>query len=168
MITPGKFIPSIAVLFLFVIALPTMYSCTPNDRGGVHIPVPKDTSSLSKIDHFIPVEEINRFRAGFAVQRDTLARQFPGLYFPVSETFNKQALLDLLKDSANVGIRVYYGLRSGNDRNEVRLILVGVNSEGKDLFYDRGGESGKLAAQASQSGGRGGAEYGQCDPPCFE
>jgi hypothetical protein len=143
-------------------------SCTPKEQGGVRIPVPKDTSALSKIDHFIPVEQINSFRGSFSAQRDTLARQYPGLYLPLSETFNKQALLDLLKDSTNVGVRIYYGIKTGNNRNEVRLMLVGVNSEGKDLFYQKGGEAGKLAAQLPPKGGVGGVEYGQCDPPCYK
>lgn len=144
-------------------------SCTPQDKGGIHIPVPKDTSALGKIDHFIPVEQINSFRSGFSAQRDTLARQYPGLYFPLSETFNKQALLDLLQDSTNVGVRIYYGIKPGSNRNEVRLMMVGVNSAGKDLFYEKGGTGGgKVAAQLPGSGKAGGLEYGQCDPPCFE
>jgi hypothetical protein len=146
----------------------TLNSCTPDDRGGVHIPVPKDTSDLAQIDHFISVDQINSFRGRFGAQRDTLARQFPGLYIPLSETFNKQSLLDLLKDSTNVGIRIYYGIKPGSNRNEMRLMLVGVNSQGKDLFYQRGGDGGKVAAQLPPATGVGGVEYGQCDPPCFK
>jgi|SRR6218665_1414038 len=169
MITSRKSILSSVGLTLAVSVLLMISSCTPQDKGGVYIPVPKDTSGLSKIDHFIPVEEINSFRSGFGAQRDSLARQNPGLYFPLSETFNKQALLDLLKDSTNVGVRIYYGIKPGNNRNEVRLMLVGVNSEGKDLFYQKGGgDGGKVAAQLPPAGKLGGLEYGQCDPPCFQ
>ncbi len=153
---------------LLVTAILMLNSCTPKDDGGVHIPLPKDTSALSKIDHFIPIEDINGFRGGFQAQRDSLARQFPGLYIPLSETFNKKALLDLLKDSTNVGIRIYYGVKPGSNRNEVRLMLVGVNSQGKDIFYERGGGAGKLATQIPRGGGIGGVEYGQCDPPCLQ
>jgi hypothetical protein len=153
---------------LLAAAILIMNSCTPKNEGGVHVPVPKDTSALGKIDHFISVEDINGFRGGFQAQRDSLARQFPGLYFPLSETFNKQALLDLLKDSTNVGIRIYYGVKPGSNRNEVRLMLVGVNSQGKDIFYERGGSVGKLATQVPPTGGVGGVEYGQCDPPCLQ
>ncbi|PZR27436.1 MAG: hypothetical protein DI535_10500 [Citrobacter freundii] len=169
MTTSRKSIFSSGGLILLASVLLMMSSCTPQDKGGVHIPVPKDTSGLSKIDHFISVEQINSFRSGFGAQRDTLARQNPGLYFPLSETFNKQALLDLLKDSTNVGIRIYYGIKPGSNRNEVRLMLVGVNSEGKDLFYEKGGaDGGKVAAQLPPSGKLGGVEYGQCDPPCLK
>jgi len=154
-------------LALLALAVLLLVSCDRTKEGGVHIPVPKDTSDLAQIDHFISVEQINSFRAGFASQRDSLARAVPGLYFPLSETFNKQALLDLLKDSTNVGIRIYYGLKTGSNRNEVRLVLVGVNSQGRDLFFEKGGQAGKIAAQLPPGSGKGGAEYGQCDPPCL-
>jgi len=166
MITARKFLFSLKLIALPVLLLILLSSCDHQNEGGVHIPVPKDTSDLAEINHFIPEEQINEFKKSFVVQRDSLARLSPGLYFPISETFNKQALLDLLKDSTNVGVRIYYGLKTGSNRNEVRLMLVGVNSQGQDLYYEKGGQIGKVAAQLPPGGGKGGVEYGQCDPPC--
>ncbi|MET0466169.1 MAG: hypothetical protein ABW007_23620 [Chitinophagaceae bacterium] len=161
-------LPSFTGGLLLLATVLALNACTPKNEGGVHIPVPKDTSALGKIDHFISVEDINGFRTGFQSQRDSLARQFPGLYFPLSETFNKQALLDLLKDSTNVGVRIYYGVKPGTNRNELRLMLVGVNSQGKDIFYEKGSRSGSLTTQVPPGGRIGGVEYGQCDPPCLQ
>jgi hypothetical protein len=72
-----------------------------------------------------------------------------------------------LKDSTNVGIRIYYGLKTGGNRSEVRLVLVGVNSQGQDLFYLNGTEEGKISAKVPPPPLSGGVEYGQCTPPCF-
>lgn len=166
MITSKKSLFSLRLIILPALLLVLAASCGHQNEGGVHIPVPKDTSALAEINHFIPVERIDDFRKGFAAQRDSLARLSPNLYIPLSETFNKQALLDLLKDSTNVGIRIYYGLKTGDKRNEVRLVLVGVNSQGQDLYYEQGGQIGKVAAKLPPDG-KGGAEYGQCDPPCL-
>lgn len=144
-------------------------SCQQKTEGGVHIPVPKDSSALGKINHFIPVKDIEQFKSAFAVQRDSLTRMNPNLVIPVSETFNKEALLDILKDSTNVGVRIYYGVKQIGNRNEVRLMLVGVNAAGKDLYYKNGGEAGKLSAKVPPPPEEeGGVEYGQCTPPCFQ
>lgn len=167
MITAKKSLFSLRLIVLPALLLVLLTSCDRQNEGGVRIPVPKDTSDLAEINHFIPVEKIDDFRKGFAVQRDSLARLSPNLFIPLSETFNKQALLDLLKDSANVGIRIYYGLKTGDKRNEIRLVLVGVNSQGQDLYYEQGGQIGKVAAKLPPDGGKGGIEYGQCDPPCL-
>lgn len=157
-----------ATLSAIIIISVTLISCDQKNEGGVHIPVPKDSSALAKINHFIPVKDIEEFKAAFAVQRDSLSRSNPNLMIPVSETFNKQALINILKDSNNVGVRIYYGIKAGGNRNEMRLILVGVNAEGKDLYYRSGGEQGKLSAKLPPPPEDGGAEYGQCTPPCFQ
>ena len=69
-------------------------------------------------------------------------------------------MIEILKSDQCVGVRVYYGIKPGKP-NEVRLIMVGVDEQGKDLYYEKG------SAVATQTGGgRGGSEYGQCDPPC--
>jgi hypothetical protein len=84
------------------------------------------------------------------------------LYIPMSEAFNKQALIDILKDSTCVGIRVYYGLKADAGQHSFRLIIVGVNEQGKDLYFQKGSAVGADAG----GGNLGGAEYGHCLPPC--
>lgn len=155
-------------LFITMALAWTISSCGHKTEGGETIPVPRDTSSLAKINHFIPVQDIEAFKSAFAFHRDSLARVYPSLMIPISETFNKQALINILKDSTNVGMRIYYGVKAGDNRNELRLILVGVNSQGQDLYYRNGGEQGKLGAKLPPPPLDGGAEYGQCTPPCFQ
>lgn len=152
---------SLAVLATTVLFL--MTSCKNGDENGVWIPVPKDTSALGKINHFIPIEELDKFKVQYGVERDTLARLAPHLYIPVSEAFNKKGLIDILKDPKSVGIRIYYGVKRNDKRNEFRLIMVGVDEQGKDLYYTEG----SAVATQAPPGGKGGSEYGQCDPPCL-
>ena len=127
------------------------------------IPVPPDTSALGKIDHFIALDQIDEFKKDFLPQRDSVSIKNPNLYIPVSEAFNKAALIDILKDPESVGIRIYYGLKKGDKRNEFRLILVGVNEQGKDLYISK---SSSVTAAKINGANLGGAEFGQCSPPC--
>jgi hypothetical protein len=146
-------------LIIACAAASLMLSCT--HQAGTFIPDTADSSGLGKIDHFIPLGTINEFKSAFAVEKDSLALKVPGLFIPETEAFNKPALLQILKDPACAGIRFYYGVKKGDKRNEMRLMLVGVDAQGKDLLITKG--SG-LAAQAG-GGGQGGLEFGQC-PPC--
>lgn len=142
-----------------------LHSCTGGHKeDGVWIPNPKDSSDLGKRNHFIPEAEIKEFRADFAIDRDTLKRLMPNLFIPNSEAFNKKILLEILKDPKCVGIRIYYGAAKDKSgaRDEFRLIIVGVDAKGQDLYIDNGSA---IATQTTPR--RGGAEYGQCDPPCF-
>jgi hypothetical protein len=137
-------------------------SCNNEHENGVWIPVPPDTSALGKIDHFIPVKTIEQFRKSYDIERDSISRKQPTLYLPYSEAFNKMGLIDVLKDPRCVGIRVYYGATGDRAKgSEFRLIIVGVDEQGKDLYIKKGS---KVAAQAGDEE-VGGLEYGQC-PPC--
>jgi len=118
---------------------------------------------LGKIDHFIPIERMDEFRKQYAADRDSILRSIPGLYIPYSEAFNKEWLLKVLKDPKCVGLRIYYGVKARTEKgNEFRLMIVGVDQQGKDLYIEQGSA---LANQAG-GGGKGGLEWGQCDPPC--
>ena len=132
---------------------------------GVWIPTPVDSSALGVKDHFIPKDSIEIYRKRFEVDRDTLEKLMPSLFIPFSEAFNKKSVLALMKDSNCTGIRIYYGATAFNSkgRQDLRLILVGVDKKGNDLFVKRGSETG---APSLSSGGDGGFEYGQCAPPC--
>ncbi|HTE09836.1 MAG TPA: hypothetical protein VK645_02685 [Chitinophagaceae bacterium] len=125
--------------------------------SGVFIPNPTDTSALAKIEHFIPKSEIMQFRRSF--NADSLRSKNPDFFITASEGFNKTALLDLLKDPKCVGIRIYYGITQGAaKKKDLRLILVGTDSQGKDLFITR--SSNKAGARLTQD--EVGLEYGQC------
>lgn len=141
-------------------------SCTGGPKEeGVWIPNPKDTSELSKRNHFIALDNIKTFLGDFAADRDTLKKLAPNIFIPNSETFNKKILLEILKDPNCVGLRIHHGIskdKSGR-RDEFRLILTGVDKNGRDLYID----NGSAIATKAPPGGKGGAEYGQCDPPCL-
>jgi hypothetical protein len=142
-------------------------SCTNTGTTGgkdgdstVCVPNPKDSSALAKIDHYIPIGEIKEYKAAFTSANDSLKRSFPSLLVPDAEAYNKAAILEILKDPRSVGIRIYHGVKTGGKIDELRLIIVGVDAQGKDLYITRGS-----AAAAQASGGEGGAEHGQC-PTC--
>lgn len=142
-------------------------SCGP-DKGhgdGVWVPNPKDSSALGMRDHFIPKDSIEVYRKRFNQDRDTLAVKMPSLFIPFSEAFNKKSILELMKDSNCVGIRIYYGATAidGRGMQDLRMIVVGVDKKGGDLYVPRpSAEMGK----PGDPGDPGGFEYGQCTPPC--
>jgi hypothetical protein len=156
--------PTICKISFLLLLSAIFFSSCDNDNGtGVNIPNPKDTSALGRINHFIPTDDIERYKKDYMVQRDSLARANPDFFIPLTEAFNKQALLDLLKDPKNVGLKIYYGVKTGK-RKELRLIIVGVDEQGNDLYLTQGKSA--IAAQLPPGGGtKGGLEYGQC-PPC--
>lgn len=149
---------AVTVSFLFV-------AC--GDKGhhgdGVWIPDVKDSSELGMRDHFIPRDSIAVYRKRFDQIRDTLKITMPHLFIPFAESFNRKSMLNLLKDTNCVGVRVYYGATylSKNGKQDVRLIVVGVDRAGNDLFVRRGAN-----VAVGDSDSNGGYEYGQCTPPC--
>lgn len=155
--------PSLLVCAFGLLVL--ISSCKQEHEGkGEWIPTPPDSSALGKIDHFIPLTRMDEFKKQFTVDRDSVMRCVPGLFMPESEAFNKEWLLKVLRDPKCVGIRVYYGVRAkAGDRNEFRLMIVGVDEQGNDLYITRGST---LAGQADDEG-KGGLEWGQCNPPCI-
>jgi hypothetical protein len=177
-------IKKLPIIILLSLVLFVMVSCNNNAEptGGVVIQVPDDTSALAKIDHYIPGTAIKEYQAAFNRERDTLQKLRPGFAVPLSESFNKKAVIKLLQLPGCVGIKVLYGIKQGGNANGMRLILVGVDSQGNNLFL-KGNEGISIAAdepaaKKSDSGTApklmskplgdtsGGIEQGQCDPPC--
>ncbi len=167
------------LLFLLLPVIFFMASCN-NDSGGVVIQVPNDTSALAKINHFIPLAQIKAYEAAFAGERDSLLKLRPGFSVPLSEAFNKQSIIELLQIPDCVGIRILYGVKKNGDSSSVRLVLVGVNSKGENLYLsehkpvratnetataDSAGRQMKTT-EASSGEEVGGEEHGQCNPPC--
>jgi len=163
MATIKQFSRPTGFLLLATFALLLTTSCNNNGAPGknsVVIEIPEDHSGLDKIDHFIPEEKIKQYQADFKIDVDSLAKYYPSLLLPEAEAFNKRAILSLLKAPDCVGIRVYHGVKKGGRRDEVRVILVGVDSNGKDILISKGSV---LVARITQDGG--GIETGQC-PTC--
>jgi hypothetical protein len=129
----------------------------------VCISVPNDTSELGRKNHFIPVMSIDAYKKDFDITRDSIVGKFPDLFIPNSETFNKASIVEYFKDTTVVGLKFYYGIKPGNSKKrDFRLMIVGVNAEGKNVYLK--GNRSPLAAQAGSD--EGGLEYGQCSPPC--
>jgi hypothetical protein len=125
----------------------------------------KDTSTLGRQDHFISVKDIDRYKKDFDVERDSLGMKCPGIFIPNSETFNRAAIVQFLEDSTVAGLKFYYGIKPGKSRRRaLRLMIVGVDSAGNNVYIKKKGSP--LAAQANNDTEDGGAEYGQCTPPC--
>jgi hypothetical protein len=153
-----------------------MVSCNNNTGDQAIIPIPKDTSALGKIDHFIPRGTIDEFEAAFKKQREQLQQLSQGLFIPYSETFNKQSMIALLQIPDCVGLRILYGVSQKDSTNTIRLMLVGVNSKGENLYLTEQKPRGTEARVATDSAAKmaapppgevqGGEEHGQCYPPC--
>lgn len=129
----------------------------------VCISVPKDTSALGRKNHFIPTMSIDIFKKDFDTTRASLARVYPDLMIPDFEVFNKASIVEFFKIKKVVGLKFYYGIKPGADKKHaLRLMIVGVDSAGNNVYIK--GKGSSLAAQASDD--EGGLEYGQCTPPC--
>jgi hypothetical protein len=155
-----KSIMTIPQLLVVTLTILLASSCKDPKENGEWIPVPKDTSALGRIDHFIPVAEISQYKKNYTAARDSLVKCLPNFYFAESEAFNKPQLLEVLKDPKCVGIRIYYGIKQDR-KSELRCIIVGVDEQGRDLYIQK---TGTAAAQTTPL--QGGLEYGQCEPPC--
>jgi len=142
-------------LFLVIACIGSMLFTSCSNPNTVSIPVPKDSSALAKIDHHINSALITQFRKAF--QSDSLRLKNPDLFITESEGFNKPALLELLKDPNCVGLRIYYGITTGTRKQkELRMIIVGTDSQGKDLLIGNSGVTTDITQEGT------GLEYGQC------
>lgn len=103
-----------------------------NILGNKPAPTPF-SDALNAINHTLPVMEGLTMIDNFIANRETmLAGAFQGNdTLPVSETFNLQTILNLITQPSAVGFRAYLGLDS---TNKVRIILVGADSDGKDII----------------------------------
>ncbi len=168
------------VYFSIVVTI-LLISCNDTAKDGVFISTPKDTSLLAKQNHFIPLNQIRAYQASFKSERDSLTKLYPGLSIPLSESFNKQAIIKLLQLPDCVGVTVLYGTNKNGNNKGLRLILVGVNSEGKYLYLKNDTEKNTATNQATSNDTaaknlkmlqslpddeEGGIEHGNCSPPC--
>lgn len=63
----------------------------------------------------------------------------------IAHAFGKQAIQDILDQSGCLGLRIYYGL---DENSAQQLILVGVNSDGNDLYQGSLAERAKKCPQS--------------------
>jgi len=133
-------------------------------KDEVCIKNPKDTSELGKKDHFIPVMSIDIYKKNFDQARDTIDQRLPDIMIPNYEVFNRASIVDYLKDSTVAGFKFYYGIKPGGEKKRaLRIMIVGVDKNGKNVYL-KGKRGSTMGAQATSDDG--GLEYGQCSPPC--
>ena len=136
----------------------------PPGKDTICIKIPNDTSALGRKNHFIPLMSIDIYRRDFDTVRGRFAKAFPEIKIPNTETFNKKSLLEFLSDTTVVGLKFYYGVKPDSaNRRSLRLMIVGVDAKGNNVYLKKGSS---LAAQAGDDSG--GLEYGQCEPPCTD
>lgn len=133
-----------------------------SSKDKVTIDIPKDNSGLDTIHHFIPQSLAHEYLTTFKLQQQDSLSQKAKALIPESEAFNKRALLSLLKAPDCVGLRIFHGIKKGANgaRDEIRLVIVGVDSKGNDIYID---DSSILSAKVS--GSPVAVENGQC-PTC--
>jgi hypothetical protein len=150
---------------LFVFTTLIIVSCKDDDHK---IPFDKEKAK----EHVIPMKLAGTMVANFQSARDSLARigkeDSSGLIarfdLPNAEMFNRDAIIALLDADGAEGIRIYLGRDSG----KVKMVLLPVNKEGKDIhtmLVDDKTTTQKAAAQLDQFGDDGQAmEVGQRCP----
>jgi hypothetical protein len=118
----------------------------------------------------MPKDSIDIYRRKFEEVRGKLCRKDSIMSLSNCETFSKDAVLKLLEDTTIIKMRIYYGIRPTTDstKRSLRLILVGVDRAGNDVFIKNPypGQGKKELAAPVADPLDGGLEYGQCDPPC--
>jgi hypothetical protein len=120
---------AVALLTSSIIAL---YSCNGGAKEGA-IPVNKDRAKV----HVIPIKMADSYRETFGRTKTALYGQIKDSSFldrefdmPVAEMFNRDAIALLLNQEGADGIRIYFGR---DDKGQVRLVLLPVDKNGKDI-----------------------------------
>lgn len=85
-------------------------------------------------NHEISLEDASRLTANY---RETLTSATEA----TAEAFGKSSIESLLAQTNCVGMRVYYGIDASNNK---RLVLVGVDAEGNDLYEGELMENGTI------------------------
>jgi len=85
------------------------------------------------MNHFISLEKAVSMTTHYRNRKEALLLDaFKGKNInPVSETFDRTAVEALLAQNDCTGIRIYYGMQ---DNDQIHAILVGVDSENRDIL----------------------------------
>jgi hypothetical protein len=85
-------------------------------------------------EHSIPVDVARKMTKKFRDEKDKLLREeHKGKHLlPDCESFNRAAFDRLLRREDCKGVRIYYGMKEGDQR--VHAIIVGFDADGKDIL----------------------------------
>ncbi len=96
-------------------------------------------TNLDSINHYISISDAHDLIARFKTNRPSIIRgDFVNADpFTVSQTFNDEAVLDLLGQEGCIGLRAYFGMydseTSDDKKGKIVLVLCGVDEDGNDL-----------------------------------
>lgn len=108
--------------------------------------------TLWKIDHFIKNERALQLISNFKSNKEAILN---GRYSNNAkvlfdhETFNLRDISELLKTKGCIGLRINMGM---DENNQVRLVLIGVDKDGREIVADGGIGSTNDPDRASRTG----------------
>jgi hypothetical protein len=163
-----KIILSSLCVIAMAITIIGIKACNEAKAGG---PNEKETAFLSKlksISHNISPKDADIMIQKFRRIVPDLLKSNVVSFIPESLTYNKNKIMEILSSEDCIGLRVYNAL---TEDNVVKVVLVGVNSDGKDILET--GVYGSLinsiglpATVLNNNTSSKIAEWGQCTPPC--
>lgn len=116
---------------LLCFTLLVLTNCTNNKSTTATI----DKERASK--HIIPLKQADAYLSKFGSSKKELQGMMKDSSYldthfelPISETFNSDAIALLLQQEGCRAVRIYYGM---DDSGKVRLVLLPVNKDGKDI-----------------------------------
>ena len=101
---------------------------------------------LDNINHRITAEEAKALTGRYGTGRNSWSKRT----MPLSEAFNKRSVDSLLNQPNCVGMRICFGM---DGKGQVRLILYGINDQGKDIGSITSALPGKDIAKNSKQKG---------------
>lgn len=161
-------LPHLLLLLTFFLVI-ISFRCMPDEPQTKTCyeqdPQPKNeyTKSLKIADHFLDAEIANKWIERYQqyVRDSSLQKRIaeqgktagaavatPGTpVFPKeSESFNRALIQQILCLDSCMGVRILFGI---NDNNEIRLLLGGIDQEGKLLYITDAGEDKKAGLKTT-------------------
>lgn len=130
----GKYLCLFLLCFVF-------FSC--RAQRSPNTPVRQfDPKALDSIDHRISPDFASQLLRTYRGNRNDWSRK----NMPLSEAFNRRQVLELLNQENCVGIRCSYGI---DDKGRVRVILFGIDAQGRDIGALDGGVIDKQRGSTS-------------------
>jgi hypothetical protein len=105
-----------------------------------------DVKELDNINHRITPEQAKALTGKYGTGRGSWSKRT----MPLSEAFNKRSLDSLLNQPNCVGMRICFGM---DEKGQIRLILYGINDQGKDIGSITSQAPGKDFAKNSKQKG---------------
>ena len=105
------------------------------------------------MSHTISLATAVKMTSQFRLDRENILKQNEQgkNLLPICETFDRSAFDAILSQAGCNSVRIYYGMK---DDKKIHAIIVGVNSDGKDILPDLGqiseGEDGVIVEESNR------------------